>query len=278
VTGSIKRPILLALVLLMSTAGCGDDDGAAPTGAEATTAAPAGETTTVTTVASTIESTTTPTTLPATTTTATTAAVPTTAAIVPVAASERLAGFFTAAEDLDLRIKAGAELFNDTLDPNTGIVDSETVKVIYILSADFLVRMIPGGMTEDLEVAVLAVFADLDSRIASLLGGVEDLGCLAAGGESAGRFPDDLATARDLAATAPAIATTPGSAESGMVAARLAYIQGSNWCCGSCGGYAYEESIEVDWEGQIFGPGWIDAPFVATFDGEYWHVEFPQAG
>jgi hypothetical protein len=63
-----------------------------------------------------------------------------------------------------------------------------------------------------------------------------------------------------------------------MVAVRLAYIQGFNWCCGSCGGYAYEESIEVDWEGRIFGPGWINAPFVATFDGEFWQVEFPQAG
>jgi hypothetical protein len=63
-----------------------------------------------------------------------------------------------------------------------------------------------------------------------------------------------------------------------MVAVRLAYIQGFNWCCGSCGGYAYEESIEVDWEGRIFGPGWINAPFVATFDGAFWQVEFPQAG
>ena len=277
-TGSINRPVLLALVLLMFTAGCGDDDGTAPSGAEATTAVPAGEPTTVTTVAPTIESTTTTPAMPATTTTVTTTAVPTTAAIVPVAASERLEGFFTAAEDLDLRIKAGAELFNDTLDPNTGIVESETVKVIYILNADFLVQMIPGGMTEDLEVAVLAVFADLDSRIASLLGGVEDLSCLAAGGESARRFPDDLAAARNLAATSLAIATTPDSPESGMVAARLVYIQGSNWCCGSCGGYAYEEQIEVDWEGRVFGPGWIDAPFVATFDGEIWQVEFPQAG
>ena len=212
------------------------------------------------------------------TTAATTTDAPTTTATVPISASESLAGFFLAAEDLDARIRAAAVQFNETLDPDTGTVSAEAANVIYALDAGPLARLVPGGMTEDLEVAVLAVFADLDSRVAALTGGIQDLDCLPAGGESARRFPDDLATARSLAAAAPAMTAAPDSPESGMVAARLVYIQGSNWCCGSCGGATYDEQVEVDWAGRIFGPGWLNAPFVATFDGEFWEVAFPEAG
>jgi len=200
--------------------------------------------------------------------------------VVSVPALERLAGFFGAAEDLDERIKAAADQFNATFDSDTGAVSAEALDVINALDAAALARLVPGGLTEDLEVAVLAVFADLDSRIAGLQGGAQQgsLACLGFGGESARRFPDDLANAQSLAAEASALATAADSPESGMVAVRLAYIQGSNRCCDQCGGYVYEEQIKVDWEGRIFGPGWINAPFVATFDGAFWKVGFPGAG
>ena len=281
-TGSIQRPIFVVLIVLVLTAACGDDDGVDPIGAGATTAGPDSEPATTAVTVPLSEPTTAATTVPdSESITTTTTGAPTTAVVAPVSASERLAEFFAAAEDLDRRIKAAADQVNDTFDPETGTVSGEAARAIDALNAAPLAHLVPGGMTEDLEVAVLAVFADLDSRIAALVGGVGengDLECLGFGALSAQRFPGDLAAARSLAATAPALVTAPDSPESGMVAVRLVYIQGSNSCCGSCGGYIYEESIEVDWEGRIFGPGWINAPFVATFAGESWQVEFPQAG
>lgn len=267
-TARFWRTVLALLVVLMIFSACGDD-GTVTTQSDGTTAAP------------TTQAAATPTTNSPVATTATATSPPVTEAVTAVPAAERLVEFFNMAEELDAQIKQAADLFNDTFDSATSTAGAEAVKVIYALDAAPLAHRVPGGMEQNLEVAVLAVFADLDSRIAALIGGVEyggDITCLGFGGESARRFPEDLVTAQSLALATPPPTVALDSPDSGMVAARLAYIQGSNTCCGSCGGYAYEETIEIDWEGRIFGPGWIDAPFVATFDGVSWNVDFPQAG
>lgn len=265
-TGRIPKSAFVLLSVSLIFVGCGDDDTAFATSAGAATTAA-------------VDSTATPTTATAAPTT--TAQPATSQPSAPVPAAEALDPFFAAAEELDQSIKAAADQFNATFDPDSGTVGAEATKVIFGLTAAPLKDLVSGGMDEGLEVAVLAVFADLDSRIAALMGGVEyggDLDCLGFGGESARRFPLDLAAARSMAVAAAPLTAAADSPEAGMVAARLTYIEGSNSCCGSCGGYAYEESIAIDWENRIFGPGFINAPFVATFDGVSWQVDFPQAG
>ena len=74
--------------------------------------------------------------------------------------------------------------------------------IVEALDAVPLGDLIPPGLSLDLEIAVLAVFTDLDSRIAALAGGMRYLGypdlpgaldCLEGGGAAATRFAADLA-------------------------------------------------------------------------------------
>ena len=273
VNGRISKsaPVLI-LVLAMLAAACGDD-GTSLFGTETTATTATIDTTTATTTVTTVPSTTAP------ATTASTQPPPDTT--IPLSAEERLTPFFMVAAEMDLHIKEAADLFNASFDPGSGTVSDEARDTIDALDAAPMGRLVPPGLIGDLERAVLAVYADLDSRIASLQGGVRlggDLVCLGLGAESARAFVADLATARELATTAPPPTATLDSPEAGTLAARLSYIHGSNTCCDGCGGFAYDEVIEVDWEGRIFGPGLINAPFVATFDGAHWEVAFPFAG
>ena len=128
---------------------------------------------------------------------------------------------------------------------------------------------------------MLAVYADLESRIASLDGGVRYLNqgeysdvegtllCLGFGSDSNARFDADLAAARALAAVSPLPSAAPDSAEAGVLAVRLETIRLMNWGCDSCGGVVVEDPIPVDWVGQtvIGGP-----EFEATFGGGLWEI------
>jgi hypothetical protein len=202
----------------------------------------------------------------------------------PVPAAELLAPFFLAAEDLDTRIRAAADLYNSTYDAATGLAGDDAMEAIAGLDATSAGRLIPGGLTSEVETAALMVFSDLESRIAALVGGARSFAaggddtCFAIGGESARRFAADLQAARDLAAAGSAVVLGPDAPEAGMVAVRAAYIHGANWCCDGCGGFIYEAPIAIDWEGGIYAPGGVNAPFEAVFNGYYWQVVFPQAG
>jgi len=194
-------------------------------------------------------------------------------------ALESLESFFFAAEDLDVRIRDAAGVFNAGLDSDAVTIDPAVQPVLDALDATPLRYMIPAGLSPELEVAVLAVFADLDSRISAMQGGFRNiahsgnlewgLDCLANGGVSADRFPADLIRARSLAVLEPTPVAAPDSEAAGVLAVRLDVIQGMNWGCDSCGGAQYDAAVPVDWDaGTVLG----GTEFEATFDGEHWDI------
>jgi len=287
-------PMFLALVLVIGA--CGDDGVLLPTGA--TTAS-----TTATTAATTVAPTATeppvtqppettppatepPVTQPPETTPPTTEppmtqppeTVPPTTESAPTAL-DTLRSFFFAAEDLDDRIRDAAAVFNAGLDSEAVTIDPAVQPVLDALDATPLRYMIPAGLSPELEVAVLAVFADLDSRISAMQGGFRSiahdgnlewgLDCLANGGASADRFPADLSRARSLAALEPVPVAAPDSEVAGVLMVRLEAIQGMNWGCESCGGTQYDTAIPVDWDGRTVLGG---VEFEATFGGDYWDI------
>ena len=279
------------VVLAIVTSACGDDgillggtDSTATPASFETTTTTAGDTTTMvettTTVTTTAPEPTTTTAPPPTTTTTAppppTTTTTTTAPAGPTAA-DTLAAFFAAAEDLNRRIRDAAAVFNAGFDEGAATIDPGVGPVIDALDATPLRALIPGGMSSDLEEAVLAVFADLDSRISALAGGVRfteggnvewALDCLSLGGSSFDRYATDLARARELAVREPPPTATPDSEPAGIVAARLEAIQSMNWGCDSCGGVQYEEPFSVDWLGRTI----MGIEFDAFYTGSGWDI------
>jgi len=264
--------ILVLVVLLV--AACGDE--ADPLGTtqsdETTSTAPTTEAPSTSAGTTTTEG-------AATTTTAgtTTTAATTTTALSPSAA-DTLAGFFTAAEALDADIRSAAAVFNAGFDADAGTLGPGVAPVVDALDAVPLGRLIPAGLSLDLETAVLAVFTDLDGRIAALAGGVRGvdypdlelvINCLTGGGPAATRFPDDLARARELAGREPPPTAAADSSEAGILAVRLTAVHSMNWGCDSCGGLEYDAPIEVDWAGRTVAGG---VEFEAAFEEGAWQI------
>jgi hypothetical protein len=274
------------LVVAMVAGGCGDDgvlfggsdSTDAPVSSDATTST-AGDTTTVaetTTVTTAAPATTATSAPPSTTTTAAPLTTTTTAPAGPTAA-DTLAAFFAAAEDLNRRIRDAAAVFNAGFDEGAGTIDPGVGPVVDALDTTPLRNLIPGGLSSDLETAVLAVFADLDSRISALAGGVRNtewgevewaLDCLSNGGRSFDRYPADLAEARELAGREPPPTAAADSEAAGIVAVRLEAIHSMNWGCESCGGVEYDTPLSVDWAGRTI----IGVEFEATYTGAGWDV------
>jgi hypothetical protein len=186
------------------------------------------------------------------------------------------AGFFAAVEDLDRLIGDTAAWFNDTWDSEAGTIDPGVSGAILALDAGDVARRIPPGLPPEVERAALAVYADLDSRIAALDGAIRYPGdtemaiiCLEYGGESFERFGSDWITLREMADRAPApTALPPDSPEAGILAVRIETIRSMNWGCDSCGGVAYDTPIEVDWEGRTV----LGIEFEAEFTGGRWEI------
>jgi hypothetical protein len=193
-------------------------------------------------------------------------------------AADALAGFFEAAREMDGAIAAAAEQFNAGFDSDNVTLDTSVFPVIDALDAAALADLIPPGLSVDLETAVLAVFADLDSRVASLKGAARlivpgnlewILDCLENGGYSKSRFEDDFDRARTMAEAEPLPSASPDSVEAGILAVRVRAIRSMNSGCDSCGGVAYDAPIEVDWEGRSI----VDGPeFEAAFEDGAWQI------
>jgi hypothetical protein len=266
----------VALLAAMVVGACGDT--------ATTTTSPVPETSvpsaaTTTAVVPTTQAATT-TTAPATTAVTTTTLPPTTTTAGPSAADD-LAPFFAAAEVLDLDIAAVAAAFNASFDDAAATVDPQVAADISALGTNLLTGLIPPGLDIDLETAVLAVYADLESRIAALDGGVRYLNqgefsdveftmlCLGLGSDSNARFDDDLAAARALAATSPRPTAAADSEEAGVLAVRIETIRLMNWGCDSCGGVAIDDPIAVDWAGRTVTDG---VEFDASFIGGAWDI------
>ncbi len=272
-TRSIRQPIAVVLALMLAAAlavpGCGSDsaDVAVEPAPTATAARP--EPTAIPE----------PTVTPEPTATAEPAVTPEPTATPELTAAAALAGFFEAADALDGRIKTAATVFNAGLDSDAVTLDPGVGPVVDALDALPLRALIPAGLSADLETAVLAVYADLDSRISALEGGVRNiqiednlqwgLDCLANGARSAARFPADLALAHRFADTEPPPTALPDSEAAGNMAVRLEAIGWMNWCCQSCGGVEYDAAFPVDWAAQTV---WDGVGFDATFTGDAWEI------
>jgi hypothetical protein len=198
-------------------------------------------------------------------------------------AADDLETFFTAAEALDAQISAAATAFNGSFDAAAGTVGSDAVDAITALTAGDVAALIPPGLDLDVETAVLAVYADLESRIAALDGGVRYLNlsgdaesdveftllCLGYGSDSNARFDGDLAAAKAAAAAATPPTAAADSEAAGILAVRIETIFSMNWGCDSCGGVVLTDPIPVDWEGNTV----MDSVgFEATFDGGGWEI------
>lgn len=283
---TVRTIRILVLAVMLLFVACGDDGVLLDSGGETTVTTGASETPDAgdTSAPALPETTTAPPSSgtgppEATTSTETTAAeTATSTTVASPTAADTLAPFFAAAEDLDRRIRDAAEVFNAGFDSESPSLDPGVGPVVYALDAGPLRALIPGGMSEDLERAVLAVYADLDSRISSLAGGaramegVEDvewaLDCLGNGSRSFDRYPDDLAEARRLADLEAPPTAGPDDEASGIVAVRLEAIRSMNWGCDSCGGVEYDEPFAVDWPGRTI----IGVEFDATFAGGVWEI------
>jgi hypothetical protein len=267
------RLALICLFLTVAVVSCGDDDESGTPVSSAATASPS--TQAPATSAPTTTATTTTSTAPAQTETTSTLAPTTTRG---PSAADSLLGFFEAARELDGAIGIAADLFNQGFDDEALTLDPEVFPLIETLDAGPVGAMIPPGLSPELEAAALAVFADLDSRIASLHGAARvvnagDLGwildCLANGGYSKSRFEGDYDRALALAAEEPPPTAPPDSVEGGILAVRIAAIRSMNAGCDSCGGVAYDTPIEVDWEGGVVAGG---PEFGASFDNGAWEI------
>lgn len=193
-------------------------------------------------------------------------------------ALDALEPFFAEAAETDRRIAEAAILFNAGFDPEGPALSDEARGAVDALDHRSLRPLIPAGMSVDLETAVLAVYADLSSRVASLQGGARYSGefgttewvmdCLDNGAVSFARFADDVAEARGLAADEGLPDAVPDSPSAGALMARLEAIDSMNFGCESCGGVQYDEQFEVDWEGRtVLGVG-----FEAEFNGSTWEI------
>ncbi len=263
--------MVLVLAVLAATA-CGDE--ASPFGStrpDETSSTGASTTTEGTTTTEGSSTTAGSTTIAGTTTTAET----TTTTPAP-SATDPLAAFFAAAEQLDADIRAAAVVFNAGFDADAGTLDPGVAPVVEALDAVPLGLLIPGGLSLGLETAVLRVFADLDGRIAALSGGmyfldwdpVAAMECLTGAGPFANRFPADLADAREQAALEPPPTAAADSQEAGSLAVRLAAIHSMNWGCESCGVLDYDAPLPVDWAGRTVS----GVEFEASFNGVSWDV------
>ena len=277
----MRRSLAISLAAVLFVSACGDDApfGGSDTSAPTSSEAPTSTVPPPTTEAATTTAATTPATTAATTASTTIATTTTTTAPLPErTASDALAGigFYTLVEDLDLYIAETAVLFNEQWDPDAGTLGAGARNAVLSLDASYLRDYIPPGLPPEVEVAVLAVYADLDSRIAAMHGAVGSLSntdevrrCLGYGGESFQRVDDDLGSLYDIARAAPAPPEyAADSREAGILAVRLEVIRLANWGCDGCGGAVYGATSPVDWEGRtVFG-----VEFEAEFTNGRWVI------
>ncbi len=268
-TRKARTPIMILclLMLLALVAACSDNTSILPgdgDGGETTTTAAGTETT-----AGPEETT--------TTATPATEEPTTTAAPLPTAA-DSLAAFFAAAEDLDNRIVNAANTFNAGFDESAMTLSGTGTSAVNALNAGPVAELIPAGLSPNLERAVLAVYADLDSRIAAMQQAASHMfptehdyvmDCLALGGTSFYRFDNDLNQAKALAALEPPPTAAPDSEAAGVLAVRIAAIHSMNFGCESCGGVQYDSHIPVDWAGRTVAGG---VNFDANFVGGSWVI------
>lgn len=242
--------VMLAGALLASASGCGRDGAKSPT-----------------------------TTSQASTTTST--AAPTTTTTVSPTAGTTLTDFFDAATRTDEQLRAAAALIN-AAGPPWSAVDYALIAAVRAADPARVAATIPAGLPHDLLGATMLVYSDLMSRSAAmtsfaserLYGTTQELTAeLANGHEAAQRFATDLANARALAASRPAV--TPAASDSRAAAELLLLLQEvdlSNTGCRGRGGQIMTALPKIVWKTSTTGTiGGVE--FKAARAAHGWHVE-----
>ena len=243
-------------VLVAGLAGCGSTI-APGTGRTATPPAPA---------------TASPTTSPAPATTSPAPAVSSPAAPPRASAAEQLTGFFAAARLADARLRHAAVLVNGGIGTTSMRFSPAALAAVNALDMAPVAHAIPAGLPAELLRRVLLAYSDLESRTMSLVRVSESAyypgplpmsgqegsyiyGCLRNGAPAAARFGGDLASARALAeVTQPMMLAQPDSRAAAELALRIAFIDGANSGCMSCGGAVFTTLTPVIWH-PAYVPG-----------------------
>ena len=188
---------------------------------------------------------------------------PTSARPTP-AAEATLAPYFSAAEEVDARLREAAGRVNQEIGTPRQFSQA-TLAAIAAANPDPVGRMIPTGMPPALLQAVLSVQGDLVSRYWAFRGAqlprAEQpegylLRCLGHGAQPAARFGSDLRAAQTLArATSPFAVATPDSRAAAEVAIYLGLLTGMNSGCMSCGGGELTYLPPIIWQRDEQGPG-----------------------
>jgi len=180
----------------------------------------------------------------------------------PPSAAADLAAYFSAAADLDRRLKVAAAAANGAIGAGAISISRSTLDAIAAADPSPAARRIPAGLAPDVLLPVLKVQNDLVSRFYAFRGFVVPaaatvpgtiprtapepgslsdadylLRCLGSGAPAAASFPADLAAARAAAGHSPPVAAVdPSSRAAAELAIRLQVILGVNSGCMSCGG------------------------------------------
>ena len=211
-------------------------------------------------------------------------------------AADQLGAFFTAAQRLDGRLRQTAALVNTGIGAESLMFSTATFAAIRAIDVKTVLAAIPAGMPERLERQAMLVYNDLVSRADSLKGPLIAqyqqplkrtdfwsrfiMDCLSNGAPAAAKFPGDLSSTRNLAASLPRFrVAAPDSRAAAAIAVRAMDIGLANGGCLSCGGVMLAQPIPIVWtsasakgrhlEGTVSG-----VQFTADYKpGQGWIVE-----
>lgn len=177
-----------------------------------------------------------------------------------------LAAYFTAAVNLDRRLKAAALAVNGASGTTQITFSKSTLDAIASANPSEATREIPAGLTAHVLLLVLTVQSDLVSRYyafrgfdlaaATNAGSISRSGsaaeyllsCLGDGSHAANSFVADLAAAEAAAARAPALARVgPRSRAAADLAVWLRSVLEDNAGCMSCGGARLTALLPITW-------------------------------
>jgi len=187
----------------------------------------------------------------------------------PPSALDSLTAFFTAAADIDLRLKAAAVDANGAIGTTEITISRSTLDAIAAADPTPATHAIPAGLPPDVLLPVLTVQSDLVSRFYAFRGFVEAqpgtisranplpgylsaadylLTCLGSGSKAASSFPADMAAARMAASHAPPVASVdPSSQAAADLAIWLRHIVEANSGCDECGGSRFTALLPITW-------------------------------
>ncbi len=194
----------------------------------------------------------------------------------PPSALDGLRPFFRAAAEVDARLALAASAVNRDVTGTTVTLDRAAENAIDAADPAAAGATIPPGLPPDLERAVLVVYNDLVSRRGAFNGvrrndTSESLNCLKNGAAPAARFRADVAAAeRTASVTPPLTPVAPESRAAEELAVRMAWIDGVNNGCASCGGAVIRDLVPI----TIYAAPTTPPQYGRTFDGEIAGVYF----